>query len=294
MKLFALKSREVGLTYNQVFRNFSKIKNFWLLIASIICQLASHGTLIAQVRQDNWQNNMTALIESAGSFDRGGLDSNLIALTFDGGWKCEACESVLNTLKEKRVKTTFFLTGIFMERYPQTVKRIQEEGHDVGNHTYSHPRLASGGKTRSGVTRAYVQEQLNRAHALYFKITGAKMNPYWRAPYGQHNAQIRRWAAELGYVHVGWTRTAYGNMDTLDWISNPASRLYRSSDEIARKVVNFGKGHKEGASGAIVLMHLGSYRKKDFPHERLGWIIDMMRAKGYEFVTITDMLRFTS
>lgn len=250
--------------------------------------------LVAQVRQDNLQDNITALIESAESFERGELDTNLIALTFDGGWKCEACEPILKTLKEKRVKATFFLTGVFMERYPEIVKHIEREGHDVGNHTYSHPRLASGGRTRRGVTREYVQDQLNRAHALYFKITGAKMKPYWRAPYGQHNAQIRKWAAEIGYLHVGWTRTAYGNMDTLDWIGTPSSRLYRSSDQIANKVVNFGSGREEGASGAIVLMHLGSYRKADFPHDRLGWIIDTMRAKGYEFVTITDMLRFSS
>ena len=234
--------------------------------------------------------NFHFLLSHASSFDRGSLESPWVALTFDGGWKCQAAGPVLETLAKKGVRATFFLTGEFIERYPDLVRRIVAEGHEVGNHTYSHTRL-----TRPGVGRQRVQDELNRAHQSYYRVTGRKFAPFWRAPYRAQNERIRRWAAEAGYLHVGWTRGAGSrNMDTLDWVGNPRSRMYRSADEIAFRVVNFDGGKPGGANGAIILMHLGSTRSGDFPYERLGWIIAEMRRKGYEFVTISGMLRYLS
>lgn len=242
--------------------------------------------------------NFQALLASAASLERGNSSANVIALTFDGGWKCEATAPILDTLAKHKVRATFFITGEYIKRYPDLVRRIVAEGHEVGNHTYSHPHLTNWNRNRnmhskSGVTREFLQDELNRTHILFNRVTGKRFAPYWRAPYGEQNVQIRRWAAELGYLHVGWTRGGGSrSLDTLDWVGNPGSRLYRSADSIARRVVNFDRGVPGGASGAIILMHLGSSRSHDYPHEKLGWIIEAMRRKGYEFVAIGGMLRY--
>jgi len=244
--------------------------------------------------------NFQVLLASAASLERGNARANVVALTFDGGWGCEATEPILDTLDRHKARATFFITGEYIKRYPDLVRRIVAAGHDVGNHTYSHPHLTTWNhshtmRTKPGVTREFLHDQLNRTHLLFYRTTSKKFAPYWRAPYGEQNGEIRRWAAELGYVHIGWTRGGGSrSLDTLDWVSNPGSRLYRSSESIARRIVNFDRGISGGASGAIILMHLGSGRKRDYPFEKLGWIIETMRRKGYEFVTITGMLRYLS
>ena len=118
------------------------------------------------------------------------------------------------------------------------------------------------------------------------------MRKYWRAPFGEHNRDIRTWAAELGYRHVGWTvgRDWEHNMDTLDWVADKNSSVYHTAEEIVEKIINFGNGDEYGANGAIVLMHLGTSREEDQPHKLLPRIIDQMRDNGYTFVTISEMM----
>ena len=123
-------------------------------------------------------------------------------------------------------------------------------------------------------------------------ITGQEMVPLWRAPFGEYNYEILDWAARAGYKHVGWTvgRGWEETMDTLDWVADKNSTAYHTSEEIVEKNVNYGKGRKNGSNGAIILMHLGTNRKDDFPHKKLPEIIDGLKKKGYDLVTVTKML----
>ena len=100
------------------------------------------------------------------------------------------------------------------------------------------------------------------------------------------------WAAEAGFKHVGWT-VGQGweeSMDTLDWVADKNSTAYRSAEEIAEKILNYGKGRNTGANGAIILMHLGSEREDDFPHKKLPEIIDGLKQDGYQLLTISKIL----
>ncbi len=229
---------------------------------------------------------------------KGNADQRKIALTFDGGSSNNITDKILDILHEKNVHCTVFLTGEFIRHFPETVRRIVREGHEVGNHTFHHPHLTTYATNRRhetlpGLTRERFQEELKKTAELFEKVTGVKMAPFWRPPYGESNPEIRRWAAELGYREVDWTigRDQRENMDTRDWVAHPGDAGYQSGEAIKRKILNFAAEPNGRANGAIVLMHLASYRKQDFPYEKLPVIIDSLRVKGYHLVPVRNLLK---
>jgi len=228
---------------------------------------------------------------------RGNPNKKKISLTFDGGSSNNITDKILDILHQKNVHCTMFLTGDFIRRFPETVRRIVQEGHEVGNHTFHHPHLTTYARNRRqetlpGLTKETFQEELKKTAALFEKVTGVKMVRFWRPPYGESNAEIRRWAAELGYREVDWTvgRDQKENMDTRDWVAHPGDPGYQSGEAIKQKILNFASEPNGRANGAIVLMHLASYRKQDFPYESLPAIIDSLRAKGFELVRVRNLL----
>ncbi len=233
----------------------------------------------------------------ARNFTRGDPGRPLVALTFDGGSVANVTPEILDILAEKGVRCTVFLTGEYMTRFPDYVKRIVADGHEVGNHTWSHPHLTTyeesrTQQTRPEVDRAFVQGELRRTADYFRQLTGAEMQPFWRAPYGEHNLEIREWAAELGYRHIGWThgRDWQQSMDTLDWVADPTSPAYHSADEIYDKILAAAQREPNGLNGAVILMHLGSLRNGDFPHRKLPGLIDQLRELGYEFVPVSELV----
>lgn len=216
---------------------------------------------------------------------RGPGGQKRILLSFDGGSSNEVAAEVLDILKARGVRTTLFLTGAFIQRFPALVKRMAAEGHELGNHTMNHPHFAPGMKRDPKWTRERVQAELLGADAALVSLLGRPMDPYWRAPYGEHTAEIRRWAEELGYRHVGWSEGA----DTLDWATPKERKLYRSGEAIvARLQQRLGRD----GDGLIVLMHLGSGREEgDRPTDGLGAFMDRARKDGWTFVSAGTILR---
>lgn len=234
------------------------------------------------------------------SFDNGTTDKKLIALTFDGGAYANAADDILDTLMSRGVSSTMFLTGRFIRKNPELVQRIIIEGHEVGNHTSTHPHLTSWADTRSHttlpeVTNVMIGKELKDANIYFKKLIGYDMRPLWRAPYGEKNRLICLWAQQHGYLHIGWkqARTWRNNFDTNDWVPDPETPGYHTPGEILEKFNYFADAQPYGMNGAIILMHMGTKRKeKDkMVHYALGKIIDQLREKGYEFVTVTVLLR---
>jgi len=231
------------------------------------------------------------------NFMRGPRERSELVLSFDAGSTDHQAEAVLDVLKAEHITTTIFLTGQFIERYPDVVRRIVADGHEVGNHTYTHPHLTTfeqNGRqaNRAGVDRELVQAELKRTAALFEKVTGQPMTGWWRAPYGEHNGEIRRWAEEAGFKHVDWTRGPGGqNYDMLDWIADARSRHYLKAEQLRSRLVGLDNGRPGGANGGIILMHLGTDRQQDFPALILPSAIAELRAKGYRFVTVSQLFR---
>jgi peptidoglycan/xylan/chitin deacetylase (PgdA/CDA1 family) len=164
------------------------------------------------------------------------------------------------------------------------------DGHEIGNHTYSHPHLTTWEQNRTHrtlprISHAVLHSELLRTENEFYRLTGRSLSRFWRAPFGERNAQIVKWASELGYVHVFWTSDWRGSLDTLDWVNDPRSRLYRTSEEIKKLILTYPE-----LDGAIILMHLGSDRPHDPVYEKLPEIIDELRSRGYECVTISGLL----
>ena len=225
------------------------------------------------------------------SIERGNPASKNIALTFDGGSDDNHTREILAILQEQQLKCTMFLTGKFMERHPELLKEMVSQGHEIGNHTYHHPHLTTYSddhqqQLRPGITREFVQAQLFKTDSVFYAITGSRLKPYWRAPFGEYNEQILTWAAEAGYLHIHWT----GSFDTHDWVTDETSDLYHTPDEVFEQVMKLENANPDGLNGVIVLMHLGSQRLENHIFEILPRLIQEVRAKGYTLSNISGLL----
>jgi len=245
--------------------------------------LPSPGTALAQSRA------------GAASLERGRRDLPKIALTFDGAGDAGESARILAVLAQREVTATFFLTGEYIRRNPDLVRGIAAAGHEIANHTWSHPHLTAWDRTHrhttlAGLDAAFLQRELERTSREYEAITGRTMTRQWRAPYGEVNAELLSWAAAAGWRHVGWTRDDAGGrrtLDSLDWVTERSSRNYLSSEQITERILSFGAGGA-GLNGGIVLMHLSTGR--DDPEvTRLGGLIDALRENGYRVVTVAEL-----
>ena len=182
----------------------------------------------------------------------------VVALTFDDGPNASSTPILLDGLKERKVRATFFLIGENVEKdeNEKIVKRMYEEGHLIGNHTYTHCNLS---KLETGEAK----KELEQTDTVIEKITG-KQPVFVRAPYGELPVDSEQ---DLNRIYIGWT------VDPLDWATE-------NVDEIVNKVVT------ETEENDIILLH-DCYLSSVKAALR---IIDIMQAKGYEFVTVDELL----
>jgi peptidoglycan/xylan/chitin deacetylase (PgdA/CDA1 family) len=272
---------------------FEKIKLSSGVNEVIVRGLDEHGHVSVLEKILTWQGK-PALTVSSPDFSRGASSQKQMALTFDGGSGNGQAAEILNYLHEKKVTCTIFLTGAFMQRYPDLVKRLLEEGHEVGNHTWSHPHLTTFAENRRqdthpDITKGKLQEELKRTELYFQQVTGQAMSKLWRAPYGEHNAEIRQWAAELGYRHVGWTVANGKSLDALDWIADKESKGYQSSQHILHRLLSFSR-QPDAPGGGIILMHLDSQRSDDPVHLIVPALIDSLQQQGFQLVKISQMI----
>ncbi|MBN1306839.1 MAG: polysaccharide deacetylase family protein, partial [Chitinispirillaceae bacterium] len=232
-------------------------------------------------------------------FSNGPVDRPAVSLTFDGGSLANIADAVLDTLASRSAIATMFLTGAFIRRFPGIIRRIAAEGHECGNHTFDHPHLTHYGIDRTATTLPSVNEailrgQLFRTERIFHETTGSSLAPLWRAPYGEFNREICRWAFEAGYLHIGWRqgRTWREGLDSNDWVPDPETPGYHTPEELLEKVVTLARQPPYGINGGILLFHLGSKRKSPATqmHTVLGTLIDTLRAGGYRIVPVSAMI----
>lgn len=183
-------------------------------------------------------------------------ESPKIALTFDDGPHPVYTEKLLDGLKERGVKATFFVTGEHAKRHPELIKRMQEEGHLIGNHTYSHVQLRSD-------NAGEFEEELRKTNAVIEEITGQEVL-YVRPPYGSWDRKLEK---KLNMFPVLWT------IDPTDW-----SCL--NADTVTKRVV------KKAKENSIILLH--DYYETSITAALR--IVDLLTGEGYEFVTVDEVL----
>lgn len=217
---------------------------------------------------------------------RGDASTNMLAITFDSHTESvnpEAALKILDYLKEKNVKCTFFLTGAFIEKYPDITRRIAEDGHEVGSHLYTHTHA-------DDLSNKQFKDELFSSADLYYKTTGKKMAPYWRAPGSNKYKTKVALAHKLGYDYIGVTfyytgGLNYVDLDSYDWVQDKNDNRYMSSEEIVAHVLT-----PLNKKGGIMLFHL-EIRKEDSPYNRFPEIIDGLRKQGYQLVAVSELLK---
>ncbi len=178
-----------------------------------------------------------------------------IAITFDDGPSIYT-EELLDGLKERGVKSTFFLIGENAVSYPEVVKREGEEGHLVGNHTYNHVELTK-------ISDEKAREEIERTNQVLKELLGRETD-YVRPPFGRWKKNLEQ---EMDVLPVMWS------VDPLDWTTE-------NVDEIVRKVVT------EAKENDIILLH-DCYKSSVQAALR---IIDILQKEGFEFVTVDELL----
>ena len=220
----------------------------FLFVAALTFLSRENGSA---TRQEVWSTTMA----DSGYEDEAPYKGK-IALTFDDGPSPVCTPQLLDGLKKRDVKVTFFVTGQNVESYPDIVKRASDEGHLIGNHTFHHVQLTAAN------TEEFKAEIVS-TNEIIQEVTG-KETSFIRPPYGSWD---KKYEKELNMFPVLW------DVDPLDWCST-------NVDKIVRNVLSHTK------ENSIILMH-DSY---DSTVTAALQIVDILQAEGYEFVTVDEIL----
>lgn len=204
----------------------------------------------------------------------------VVSFTFDGKGSLPPSEAILEILHRTDIKATFFLTGECIEKYPEYIEKIIDGGHEIGNHTLTHPRLCHhlNSETNAGVEHSFLERELSFPSKLLKENHRTEFSPIWRAPFGAINDRIISWAYQLGYKHVFWT------YDSNDW-RIPDKNQHEWTEEVM--ITKLSEYIKNDISGSIFLFHTGV----DYSHPTLkkGMVdaINYLKETGFNFVQIT-------
>lgn len=188
-------------------------------------------------------------------------DERVMVLTFDAGADTGFAADILDILAEEGIHASFGMTGPWAEENPDLVLRMVNEGHQLLNHSWSHPHFPE-------LTSAERVDEIQRLENYIRDLTGVELQPYFRPPFGEYDEATLADLASHGYtINVLWT------IDTLGWKG-------LSADEINARVLD------GAAPGAIVLMHVGSQSQDA---AALPEMIHQLRAQGYTFATVAEL-----
>ena len=183
-----------------------------------------------------------------------------VALSFDAAWGNEDTEQLISILGKYKVKATFFVVGSWVDKYPESVKQLSDAGHEINNHSNSHPHMPQLSVTQ-------MTDELNACNEKISAITGKKPILF-RAPYGDYDNTMLKTVTDNGMYTIQW------DVDSRDW------KEEYTTDMIVRGVCDNVK------SGSIVLFHNAA---KNTP-EALPIILEKLISEGYNFDLISNMI----
>lgn len=182
-----------------------------------------------------------------------------VAFSFDATWGADLTDEILGILKEHNIKTTFFLAGYWVDKYPDYVVKIAEAGHELGNHSYSHPHMTT-------LSEQGIAFELQKNEQLIRELTGQRTTLF-RPPFGEYDNKVISVASQLGYQTIQWS------VDSLDWKNLSENQIY---DRVMSQV----------KPGSIVLFHNAA---PGTPGAVRRLIPDLVN-QGYAIVPISELL----
>lgn len=185
-------------------------------------------------------------------------DDNKISISFDAAWGGDKTLGILDLLDEYNIKTTFFLVDIWTQKYPELVKEIVARGHEIGNHSTSHPQMSKLNETQ-------IAKELNIQADNVLAIAGVRP-VLFRPPYGDYNNRVITTARAQGFVPIQWS------VDSLDWKNRGAQEIINRATKVK--------------SGDIVLFHNDS----QYILDALPAVLKYYAENGYSVVPISEIL----
>ncbi len=184
-----------------------------------------------------------------------------VALSFDAAWGNTDTKEIMDILKKHDVHVTFFMTGGWVEAYPEDVKALYEAGHDLGNHSQNH-------KNMSQLSKEECKRELMDVHDKVKALTGYEMFLF-RPPYGDYDNKVLTTAKENGYYSIQW------DVDSLDW-----------KNYGVQNIVDTVTKHKHLGNGSIILCHNGA----KYTAQALDSLLTNLEEQGYQVVPISELI----
>lgn len=191
-------------------------------------------------------------------------DEKVLYLTFDCGYENGNTEPILDALKKHNAQATFFVVGHFLESAPDIVKRMVEDGHTVGNHTYHHPDMSKISDVAS------FQKEMEDVSTLFQEITGTELAMYYRPPQGKYSTANLQMAKDMGYSTFFWS-LAY-----VDWNQDDQPTHEEALEKLTQRI----------HPGAIVLLHSTSKTNGEIMDE----LLTKWEEMGYTFRPLSDFV----
>lgn len=188
-------------------------------------------------------------------------DDKKIAISFDAAYGDEYTQDILDTLDKYNVKSTFFLVKFWVDKFPDQVVKIHKRGHEIGNHSATHPNMST-------LSKEQMINELNSTGQRIYELTNEE--PFlFRPPYGDYNDLLIQTCREIGYYPIQW------DIDSLDWKELGVQPVV---DTVIRNV----------DSGSIILFHNNAKYIKDY----LPIVIERLQEKGFEIVPISELIYY--
>ena len=188
-----------------------------------------------------------------------GTEEKKISISFDCAWGVDYTDTLLDVLKRENVRATFFMVEFWTEKYPEYVKKISDNGNEIGTHSATHPYLSKLGESE-------IRKELTTSSEAIEKITGKKVELF-RPPYGDYDDLLIETATDMGLYTIQW------DVDSLDWKDLSAS-------DIAMRIVSRTR------EGSIILCHNNGKHTA----EALPIVLDTLKNKGFTFVPIGELI----
>lgn len=203
------------------------------------------------------------LLKQYDAYYVGDEENKKIYLTFDAGYENGYTSSILDVLKEQQVKAAFFVVGNYIEKSPDLVKRMVEEGHIVANHTYHHKDMATLSNKEDFL------KELGDLETLYESVVGSKMPKYYRPPQGKFTTNQLIWAKEAGY------KTCFWSLAYVDWDPEKQPTREEAIEKLSTRI----------HPGSIVLLHSTSETNALILED----MIKQWKSMGYEIDTLDNL-----
>lgn len=236
--------------------NKEKIISYIVAFSTVAILFAGAGFFVPNVEDTIQTSAKTSKLLPIYSVD---TEEKKISLTINCAWNADDIDRILDTLSKYQIKVTFFMVGEWVDKFPEAVKKIADQGHEIGNHSDTHPHV-------NQMTFEKNEEQIKLCADKIEKITG-KRSVLYRGPYGEYNDTVIKAAESQNHKTIQWS------LDTLDYKGLTESQMW---DRLKDKL----------KSGDIILMHNGT----DHTADALDKIIYNIKEKGYEIVPVSELI----